>query len=206
MKEERAIERLAKALEEGATESLPKDLNDLLKNVNIADDLIRHYGPGAKCRKMLQERLGVSITTAFELMRVAQSLYGTRMAINKSYWRGLVCEELWLTIQDAKQSMWHERKNDDGTPALDENGNVIKEYHPDKDMLSIIVKASKELTTLLNLDEPEMPFDPRELYTPPVLTTVPEEAGLPTYREIPEKLTQILTQIGAKRDQNGNWQ
>jgi hypothetical protein len=205
MKEEKAVERLARALEEGATSSLPEDLNQLLQNVNLADNLIQLHGAGPKCRKFLQERLKVSPTTAYELMRVAQSLFGSRMSHNKAYWRGLVCEELWNTIQAAKEAMWHVRIKDE-KPELDGDGNVIKDYVPDKDMMSVIVKASKELNNLLNLDEPEMLFDPRELYTPPMLTTVPEEAGLTTYREVPKQLEEILYKIGAKRDENGNWQ
>lgn len=203
---EKRILELVQALERG---TLSKDESDeeLAVKISAADDLIRLYGPGKDAMKMLREKFEISQTYAYSLITAAQRVFGSQCINDKKYWRGLLIEKAYkrLMVLEARLENIRELEDEKEKGADPKYRARRSDDAIEEDVYKLYLKCLEMLKDLTQLDKPDLPFDPRTTYTPPILTANPEDVGISRVN-INQALEERLLSLGAKKDEHGNFQ
>ena len=179
----------------GEVERLSPEQQQWLKNVNVADDIIRLYGVGKKSRALIAEKLDCEISTASKWMREAQLFIGSTSIYEKQYWRSWAAERIQNTIIALETAICVRitTEGPDGKEITTVTDEIDTSLHPK--YAETLQKMYKELRETLGYDKEdelsELPAAPDEI----VITGDAKSIGVK-----PSGLTrdEIFRRFGAK--------
>jgi hypothetical protein len=96
---------IIKMVTEGNSDMLTPEQREYLSKINIVDDLIRVYGPGKECKRLIQERLDCAPATAVKWIIEAQTYLGATAHFEKNYWKTFAVDTLVRIINLTQESM-----------------------------------------------------------------------------------------------------
>jgi hypothetical protein len=211
---EKNVAAVVKALETKNTDRLTEEQILLLNNLSTADDIIRLHGIGPKACDILCEKLGIQKRHAYDLIADTQRVFGSRWVMDKKYWRGVILDKMWRMVNSLENSIFEPIEN----IGVDANGNPaeVPDDESTKRMAirksvdpKLIVSYSKimhEIIEMLQLQKEDLPFDPREGYTIPQLSMDPKDLTKANESEISEILHKRLIALGAKLNDDGEFE
>lgn len=208
------LQRVVEAMRNGDISSLNQDEIKFFDICNIADNLITLYGPGKKTALMVIETVKqrysetIHYTTAYDYINRAQLLFNSRSGIDKKYFKGFIVEEIMTLITALKKDLYGDPQSQsdaaEKSEITDPNKKVVK--------TSIDPKTAKELreslmflSEVLALDKEDPIINSEDDFETLVVTDNPKEAGFEDYVILDDEIADRLKELGAKKDENGNW-
>lgn len=97
--------QIIKLVIDGKPDLLTADQVEYLRKLNIVDDLIRIYGPGKECKRLIQQQLDCSPHTAVSYIVEAQRFLGATAMFEKNYWKTFAVDSLVRIINLTRETM-----------------------------------------------------------------------------------------------------
>lgn len=212
------ITTIVKALQNNDLGSLTPAQLEYFEICNLADNLISQYGPGkitaGMLRTTISDRYGkdVHITTAYEYIARAQTIFNSRGGIDKKYWRGFIIEELMVLITELKKDLYGPDDSTLEKPIADQNGDVIPELTKEAKHRALDPKLVREYTSAIDLlkstlqidkEDPSIPLE--DEFDTLIISSDPKDAGFEDYIILDSEIEDRLIELGATKDKDGNW-
>lgn len=208
------IQRVVDAMRNGDISSLNQEEVKFFDICNIADNLITLYGPGKKTAQMVIETVKqrysetIHYTTAYDYINRAQLIFNSRSGIDKKYFKGFIVEEIMTLITALKKDLYGDPQSTAHQHQISESNDTNRKVAH----VSIDPKKAKELreslmflSEVLALDKEDPLINPDDEFETLVVTDDPKEAGFEDYVILDDEIADRLKELGAKKDENGNW-
>jgi hypothetical protein len=180
------INRITKAMELGATDSLSESDQETYDMIDFADNQVRLYGPGKKASKMVAEHYKVSKSMADRLCNSAQMIFGSVARANKDYFKNYATEKLVRAITTLEEDMGLN---------VDLKEGEIRDINPQK--MKAYQALIKELRETIGYDKEELELPDFSEMGSNVIVAIADPAalGIGDTRNLDAKLNDMISKI-----------